>query len=42
VSTPQDVALADVRKGVAMFKKLNIPVCPSLHHLSVWLTTCLG
>lgn len=24
VSTPQDVALADVRKGVAMFKKINV------------------
>lgn len=27
VSTPQDVALADVRKGVAMFKKISVPVC---------------
>ncbi len=26
VSTPQDVALADVRKGVNMFKKLSVPV----------------
>lgn len=26
VSTPQDVALIDARKGVGMFKKLNIPV----------------
>ena len=26
VSTPQDVALADARKGVAMFKKVNVPV----------------
>lgn len=26
VSTPQDVALIDVRKGVAMFRKLGIPV----------------
>ena len=26
VSTPQDVALIDARKGVAMFKKVNIPV----------------
>jgi len=35
VSTPQDVALVDARKGVAMFKKVDIPVrhpsrqCPS-------------
>lgn len=26
VSTPQDVALIDVRKGVAMFRKMGIPV----------------
>ncbi len=26
VSTPQDVALADARKGVAMFNKVNVPV----------------
>jgi ATP-binding protein involved in chromosome partitioning len=27
VSTPQDVALADVRKGITTFQKLNVPVC---------------
>lgn len=26
ISTPQDVALADARKGVAMFQKVNVPV----------------
>lgn len=26
VSTPQDVALADVRKGVSMFRKISVPV----------------
>jgi Mrp family chromosome partitioning ATPase len=26
VSTPQDVALIDARKGVGMFRKVNIPV----------------
>ncbi|KLO15882.1 P-loop containing nucleoside triphosphate hydrolase protein [Schizopora paradoxa] len=26
VSTPQDVALSDVRKGISMFRKLSIPV----------------
>ena len=26
VSTPQDVALADVRKGIAAFHKLSVPV----------------
>ena len=29
VSTPQDISLADVRKGVAMFRKVSIPVCPA-------------
>lgn len=28
VSTAQDVALADVKKGVSMFKSINVPVCP--------------
>ena len=27
VSTPQDVALVDARKGVTMFKKVDVPVC---------------
>ncbi|EMD32470.1 hypothetical protein CERSUDRAFT_99547 [Gelatoporia subvermispora B] len=26
VSTPQDVALTDVRKGVSMFQKINVPI----------------
>ncbi|TFY82244.1 hypothetical protein EWM64_g1765 [Hericium alpestre] len=26
VSTPQDVALSDVRKGIAMFRKVGVPV----------------
>lgn len=29
VSTPQDVALSDVRKGVTMFRKISVPVRPS-------------
>lgn len=27
VSTPQDVALSDVRKGITMFRKVSVPVC---------------
>ena len=34
VSTPQDVALADARRGVDMFKKVGVPVCAAL--LSCW------
>jgi hypothetical protein len=30
VSTPQSVALDDVRKGLSTFSKLSIPVCPPL------------
>lgn len=40
VSTPQDIALIDARKGVNMFKKVNVPVSPSgkyhLTRLSPW------
>jgi ATP-binding protein involved in chromosome partitioning len=43
VSTPQDIALIDARKAVAMFQKLNVPIlgivenmayyqCPSCGH----------
>ncbi|MDE2292192.1 MAG: Mrp/NBP35 family ATP-binding protein [Elusimicrobia bacterium] len=45
VTTPQSVAISDVRKAVAMFKKLNVPVlgmvenmsgfvCPNCRHTS--------
>ena len=39
VSTPQDVALSDVRKGISMFRKVSVPVrCgPSrLHFIPNW------
>ena len=29
VSTPQDIALKDAVKGVAMFRKVDVPVCRS-------------
>lgn len=29
VSTPQDIALIDARRGTNMFRKVNIPVCIS-------------
>jgi ATP-binding protein involved in chromosome partitioning len=45
VTTPQDVSLLDVRKGLAMFQKMNVPIlgivenmagfeCPHCHHLT--------
>lgn len=38
VSTPQDLALADARKGVLMFEKVNIPVMGIVENMSVF--TC--
>lgn len=34
VTTPQDVALADVVKGIAMFKDLNVPVLGVVENMS--------
>lgn len=34
VTTPQDVALLDARKGLAMFRKLNIPVLGVVENMS--------
>lgn len=34
VTTPQDVALIDVRRGILMFKKLNIPVVGIVENMS--------
>ncbi|MEG3638442.1 iron-sulfur cluster carrier protein ApbC [Magnetococcus sp. PR-3] len=36
VSTPQDVALADVRKGVNMFKKVETPVLGIIENMSYY------
>lgn len=33
VSTPQDVALSDVRKGIAMLRKVSVPVFSALFQL---------
>lgn len=38
VSTPQDLALADARKGVLMFEKVDIPVLGVVENMSVF--TC--
>jgi len=34
VSTPQDVALDDARKGVAMFRKVNVPVLGIIENMA--------
>lgn len=37
VSTPQDLALLDARKGVAMFKKVDIPILGLVENMSVFI-----
>ncbi len=37
VTTPQDVALIDVRKGVAMFRKLNVPLLGVVENMSYFV-----
>jgi ATP-binding protein involved in chromosome partitioning len=34
VSTPQDLALADARRGIAMFRKVNVPVLGIVENMS--------
>ncbi len=34
VTTPQSIALSDVRKAVAMFKKLNVPILGAVENMS--------
>ena len=36
VSTPQDIALLDARRGVAMFEKTNVPVLGIVENMSVF------
>jgi len=42
VSTPQDLALLDARKGVAMFGKVNIPVLGLIENMSVFVCPDCG
>lgn len=37
VSTPQDVALADARKGIAMFEKVNVPVLGIVENMAYFV-----
>nr|XP_020467219.1 iron-sulfur protein NUBPL isoform X1 [Monopterus albus] len=36
VSTPQDIALLDARRGVEMFKRMNVPVLGLVQNMSVF------
>ncbi len=37
VTTPQDVALADVRRGIAMFERLDVPILGIIENMSYFL-----
>ena len=37
VSTPQDVALADARKGINMFKRVNVPILGLVENMSYFI-----
>ena len=42
VSTPQDLALIDARRGVAMFKKVEVPVLGIVENMSYFLCPHCG
>lgn len=42
VTTPQDIALLDARKGIEMFRKVNIPVLGVVENMSVHICSHCG
>jgi ATP-binding protein involved in chromosome partitioning len=42
VTTPQDVALIDARKGLAMFRKVNVPVIGIVENMSYFICRHCG
>jgi ATP-binding protein involved in chromosome partitioning len=42
VSTPQDLALIDARKGLAMFQRVNVPVLGLIENMSYFLCPSCG
>jgi ATP-binding protein involved in chromosome partitioning len=42
VSTPQDLALIDARRGVAMFNRVNVPVLGMVENMSYFLCPSCG
>src|SRR5512143_1647097 len=42
VSTPQDLALIDARKGLAMFRKVNVPVLGIVENMSTFICPHCG
>ena len=42
VSTPQDLALIDARRGVAMFRKVNVPILGIIENMSYFIAPDTG
>src|SRR5579862_8637843 len=42
VTTPQDIALADARKGLKMFEKVSVPVLGIVENMSIHICTNCG
>ena len=42
VSTPQDLALIDARRGIAMFKRVEIPILGLIENMSYFLCPSCG
>ena len=42
VSTPQDLALRDAVRGVAMFEKVNVPILGMVQNMSTFTCTNCG
>jgi ATP-binding protein involved in chromosome partitioning len=42
VSTPQDLALADARKGIEMFRKVHVPILGLIENMSTYICSSCG
>lgn len=42
ISTPQDIALLDAKKGLEMFKKLNLPIVGMVENMSSFICSSCG
>ena len=42
VSTPQEVALGDARKGIAMFRKVDVPILGLVQNMSMYVCPKCG
>jgi ATP-binding protein involved in chromosome partitioning len=42
VSTPQDIALMDAKKGLVMFEKVNVPILGIVENMATHICSCCG